>query len=31
MTHTRESAATFLNDEITTIQSKTKQTRDKNG
>src|SRR5438270_10752507 len=31
ITHTRDSAATFLNYEITTIQSNTKQTRDKNG
>src|SRR5260370_39790009 len=31
ITHTRESAAKFLNYEITTIQSNTKQTRDKNG
>ncbi len=31
LTHTRDSAAKFLNYEITTIQSNTKQTRDKNG
>ena len=31
ITHTRDSAAKFLNYEITTIQSNTKQTRDKNG
>ncbi len=31
ITHTRASAAKFLNYEITTIQSNTKQTRDKNG
>jgi hypothetical protein len=31
ITHTRDSAAKFLNYEITTIQSDTKQTPDKNG
>ena len=31
ITHTRDSAATFLNYEITTMQSDTKQSRDKNG
>src|SRR6266702_4721166 len=31
ITHTRDSAAKFLNYEITTIQSNTKHTRDKNG